>query len=138
LELGFYGLHRVLRQGDPGLIGRGPQGHDRGVAAPRHGPGTLEHRVKRVEPGPLPMVLQDAPTAFDRLVLAVRRRIVHQPDGEMIRLHEGDESLPKLGAPAVILGAMIEIEHQGRDVGAALADYLPPLGEAIDEATLVI
>jgi len=52
----------------------------------------------------------------------------------MILLHEGDEPLHKLGAPAVILGAIIQIEYQSRDVGEALADCLPPLREAIDEA----
>jgi hypothetical protein len=80
------------------------------------------------------MVLKDAPTTFDRIVLAVIRRIVRQPDCEVILLHEGDETLHKLGAPTVILGAIIQIKHQGRDVGEALADCLPPLGEAIDEA----
>ena len=52
----------------------------------------------------------------------------------MILLHEGDEPLHKLGAPAVMLGAIIQIDHQSRDVGEALADCLPPLGESIDEA----
>ena len=103
-------------------------------AVPRHGPGKLEHSIKRVEQGPIPMVLKDAPTTFDRIVLAVIRRIVRQPDCEVILLHEGDESLQKLGAPTVILGAIIQIKHQGRDVGEALADCLPPLREAINEA----
>ena len=134
MEAGFYSLHRVLRQSNPCLIGRGHQGHDRVFAAPCHGLGKLEHRVKRVEQGPVPMVLEDAPTTFDRIVLAMLWRIVRQPDCEMRLLHEGDESLPKLGAPAVILGAIIPIEHQGREVGEALADCLPPLGEAIDKA----
>ena len=82
----------------------------------------------------MPMVLEDAPTTFDRIVLAVIRRIIGQPDCEPILLHEGDEPLHKLGAPAVIFGAIIQIEYQGRDVGEALADCLPPLGEAIDKA----
>ena len=80
------------------------------------------------------MVLEDAPTAFDRIVLAVIRRIVRQPDWKMILLHEGDEPRHTLGTPAVMLGAIIQIEHQGGDVGEALTDGLPPLGEAIDEA----
>lgn len=134
MELGFYSLHRVLRQSNPCLIGRGHQGHDRVFAAPRHGPGKLAHCVNRVEQGPIPMVLEDAPTTFDRIVLAVIWRIVRQPDCELILLHEGDEPLHKLGAPAVIFGAIIQIEYQGRDVGEALTDCLPPFREAIDEA----
>ena len=133
MELGFYSLHRVLRQSNPCLIGRGHQGRDRVFATPRHSPGKLEHRVNRVEQGPIPMVLEDAPTTFDRIVLAVIRRIIGQPDCEPILLHEGDEPLHKLGAPAVIFGAIIQIEYQGRDVGEALADCLPPLREAINE-----
>lgn len=101
---------------------------------PCHGPAKLEHRVNRVEQGPIPMVFEDAPTTFDWIVLAVIRRIVRQPDGEMRLLHEGNEPLHKLGAPAVIFRAIIQIEHEGRDVGEALADGLPPLSEAIDKA----
>lgn len=134
MELGFYSLHRVLRQSNPCLIGRGHQGYDRVFATPRHSPGKLEHRVNRVEQGPIPMVLEDAPTTFDRIVLAVIRRLIGQPDCEPILLHAGDEPLHKLGAPAVICGAIIQIEYQGRDVGEALADCLPPLREAINEA----
>ena len=52
----------------------------------------------------------------------------------MILRHEGDEPLHKLGAPAVIFGAIIQIDHQSRDVGEAFADCLPPLDEALDEA----
>jgi hypothetical protein len=104
------------------------------LAVPRHGPGKLEHSIKRVEQGPIPMVLKDAPTTFDRIVLAVIRRIVRQPACEGRLLPEGDETLHKLGAPPVILGAIIPIKPQGREVGEALADCLPPLGEALDEA----
>ena len=69
------------------------------------------------------MVLEDAPTTFDRIVLAMLWRIVRQPDCEMRLLHEGDESLPKLGAPAVILGAIIPIEHQGREANRATTSF---------------
>lgn len=134
MERGCYGLHRVLRQGDPCLIGRGHQGHDRECAAPRHGPGTLEHRVNRVEQGPMPMVREDAPPAFDRIVLAVIRRRVRQPDCERRLRYDGAEPRHTLGAPAVMRGAIIQMEHQGWEVGEALVDGLPPLGEAIDEA----
>ena len=134
MELGFYRLHRVLRQSNPCLIGRGHQGHDRVFAAPWHGPGQLEPCVNRVEPGPIPMVLEDAPTTFERIVLAVIGRIVRQPDGELLLLHEGDEPLHTLGAPVVIVGAIIQIESQGRAVGEALTDCRPPFREASDEA----
>ncbi len=80
------------------------------------------------------MIFQDAPTAFDGVVLAVIRRRVREPDCQMVLRHEGDEPLHKLGAPAVIRWAIIQIDDQGRDVGEALADGLPPLGEASDEA----
>src|SRR5262245_52706517 len=82
----------------------------------------------------MPMVLEEAPTTCDRLVLAGRRRIIGQPDGEPRLRHEGDEPLHTLGAPAVLFGAIIQMESQGRDGGEALADCLPPLRAAINAA----
>lgn len=70
LELGFNRFHRLLGQFDARLLGGGHPFHDGGLAVPGHGAGTLEHRVNRVEQGPVPMVVYDAPTAFDRVVLA--------------------------------------------------------------------
>lgn len=80
------------------------------------------------------MIFQDTPTPLDRIVLAVIGWIVRQPDCEGILLHERDEPLHKLGAPALILWAIIEINHQRREMSEPFVDSLPPLGETINEA----
>src|SRR5262245_65975255 len=81
----------------------------------------------------MPMVLEEAPTTCDRLVLAGRRRIIGQPDGEPRLRHEGDEPLHTLGAPAVLFGAIIQMESEGRDGGEALADCLQQIRAAMSE-----
>ena len=111
MELGFHGLHRVLRQGDARLIGRGHQVHDGVTAVPRHRPGKLEHSVNRVQQGPIPMIFQDTPTALDRIILAVIGWIVRQPDRDAILLDKRNQPLHKLRPPAMVFWTIIHIEH---------------------------
>ena len=56
------------------------------------------------------MVLEDAPAAFDRVVLAVLGRGIRQPHREVILLHNIDEPLHTLGPPTVIFWAMVQID----------------------------
>ena len=79
------------------------------------------------------MVFQDAPAAFDRIVFAMVRRIVRQADGHLIVLHKLHDALHELGAPTVILGAIIEIDHQRGDVREPAAHALPPLAQSIHQ-----
>src|SRR4029434_10511998 len=96
-------------------------------AIPGHRPGKLDHGVNRVAAGPIPMVLEDAPTAFDRIILAVVRWIIRETHCHAILLHG-------LGAATMILWTIIQIEHQGGDVRETSPDRLPPLCEAIHQA----
>jgi hypothetical protein len=52
-------------------------------------------------------------------------------------LHTIDHALHKLGVPAVLCGAIIQIDDEGRERGAALAARLPLLDEAIAGPSLV-
>ena len=80
------------------------------------------------------MVLEDAPAAFDRIVLAVIGRVIRQPDRDAILLHKLDHPLHKLGSTAVVLRAIIDIEYQRGNVCKPLADGLPPLHEPVHQA----
>src|SRR4029450_1859348 len=130
---GFDGLHCLLCPCDTRLIGSRYQLHTWVLTVPRHGPGAPEHCLNRVEYGPVPMVLEDAPAAFDRIVLAVIGRVIRQPDRDAILLHKLDQPLHQLGSTAVVLRAIIDIDHEGGDRAKPLPDSLPPLDEAIYE-----
>jgi hypothetical protein len=80
------------------------------------------------------MVLEDTPTAFDRIVLAVLGWIVRQPDRDAILLDKRNQPLHTLRPTAMILWTIISIEHQGGDRGEPPTDRLPPLDEASDKA----
>ena len=80
------------------------------------------------------MVLQDAPAAFDRVVLAVVRRLIGETYGDPILLDESDEPLHKLGAPTMILWPVIHIDDQRRDVGNPFSHGLPPLHQPVYKA----
>ena len=78
------------------------------------------------------MGLQDAPTAFDRIVFAVIRGVIGQFDGELIGLGEGHEPIEKLGAMALILWPIIQVDHQSPHLLKAVSHALPPLLQHID------
>src|SRR5215510_9510272 len=103
-------------------------------AIPGHRPGKLDHGVKRVEAGPIPMVLEDAPTAFERIILAVVRWIRRETHCHAILLHKLHHPLHELGAATMILWTIIQIEPQGGDGRETSTDRLPPLCEAIHQA----
>ena len=67
-ELGFDHLHGLLGEFDPGLIGGGHQGDHGMMAFPGHSAGILDHGLERIEQGPIPMMLQNAPASLNRVV----------------------------------------------------------------------
>jgi hypothetical protein len=68
-------VHNLLRQLDTRLVGGGEQFDSRRYPFPGHRPGIGQHRLDRVEPGPIPMICYNAPAAFDGIVLAVIGRV---------------------------------------------------------------
>jgi hypothetical protein len=104
------------------------------VAFPGHGPGILDHGVEGIEQSTIPMLFSNAPTALDRVVLAVVGRIRGQADRDAIALDKLHQALHKLGPPTLALRTIIQVDEQGRDVGKALFDALPPVDQAIHQA----
>ena len=134
LKLGFDLIHRFLGQRDPGLVDGGHELDHRMVPLPGHARRELKHRLKRIEQGPIPMVLQDPPAAFHRVVLTVIRWVIRQADRQAVLLRKRQQPQHELRASTVVLRAVVEIEHQGRDVRKARPHLLPPLGEPIHQA----
>ena len=58
LKLGFQGVHGLLGQFDPGLIGGRHQGDHGMFAFPGHGAGRLDHCVERIQQGAIPVPFQ--------------------------------------------------------------------------------
>src|SRR5215204_4713155 len=101
-------------------------------AVPGHTSRKVQHSSNRIEDCTVPVGFENAPAAFDRIVLAVVGRVIHQAHGDAILLYEFDQTPHKLGAPTVVFGAVIQIDHQCGDVPKALTHRLPPLHQAID------
>jgi len=100
---------------------------------PGHGFDKVQGDLEFVQQAPIPVTLQDTPTALNRVVFAMIGRIVGQMHREAGLIHELHQPLDELGAPTVVLGAIIQIKHQGRDVGKAGADLVPPRRDAVNQ-----
>ena len=68
LKLGFDSLHSLLGEFDSGLRGGGHQGDHGMIAFPGQSAGILDHGLERIEQGPIPMMLQNAPAPLNRVV----------------------------------------------------------------------
>jgi hypothetical protein len=82
----------------------------------------------------MPVVLETAPAACDRLVLAVLRRGRRPPHREGRGRPTRAAPLPKLGPPAMIFRASVALDAQRGEGWAASPDRLPPLREALPQA----
>lgn len=102
-------------------------------AFPRHAHGKVQDGVNTIEDGAIPVVFEDAPTPFDCIILAMIRWIIGQPHPEAGLFGKGHEPRHELGAPTMIARPIIQVDHQGFDVGKAQAHVRPPRFEAIDE-----
>lgn len=79
------------------------------------------------------MLLQAAPHAFNRIVLAVIGWIVSQLNCEVMLVREMGESGHKLSASAVILWSIIQVDEQSLYEGKALMERGPEVFQAIDD-----
>ena len=91
------------------MIGCGHQVDHWLFALPGHGLGKLDDGLHAVSHIPIPVGLQDTPTAFDRIVFAVIRGIRGQCDRQLRRLGKGHEPFEKLSTMALILGPVIQV-----------------------------
>jgi hypothetical protein len=131
--LGFDGAHRALSEFDASVIECGDQFDNGMMAVVGHIGSEIEYGVHGIQQSAVPVVFQNAPTTFNRIVLAVVRGIVGQVDGELIPDSKSHEASHKLSPSAVVFGTIIQIENQGIDMGQAVTDTQPPVFEAVDQ-----
>src|SRR5262249_55661632 len=80
--------------------------------APPHPPGLLQDHLQPVQQRRSPLLFHHPPTVLDRVVLAVVRRVVHQPylqTAPVAELHQPPQPLRPLPP---IVGAVVQIDHQ--------------------------
>ena len=93
---------------------------------PRHGTRKRQHRFDGIEEVAVPVRFQNAPAAFNRVVLAVIGRIIRQHQSETRRVNELNKARQKLRAATVALRSVVEIEQEGLDLGEPRFVALPP------------
>src|SRR5512135_2907431 len=101
-------------------------------ALPGHPQCALQDHLQAVQQHAVPLLLQGRPAPFDRIVLAVVRRIVHQADLQPRPVRELDHPLQELRPPTRVLRAIVQVNHQAFDVPEAGADLPPPELQRID------
>lgn len=82
------------------------------AAIPRHVRGQIEHLVPGVEYFAPPMVFQDAPHPFNRVVFAVVRRIIGQLQVDIVPSGKLDQSLDQLGPMALGFRPVIHVQDE--------------------------
>lgn len=101
---------------------------------PSHALGPFQHRVGIDQFGTVPVLFQDSPATFHRIVFAMVRRIVQEADGFADVIGKLDNSLEELRAPTIVFRPVIGLDlelcgaipHLGRLTR-------PPRVEAVDD-----
>ena len=101
---------------------------------PSHALGPFQHRVGIDQFGTVPVLFQDSPATFQRIVFAMVRRIVQEADGFADVIGKLDNSLEELRAPTIVFRPVIGLDlelcgaipHLGRLTR-------PPRVEAVDD-----
>ena len=132
-DLGLQRLHLLRLQPHPRGVGRLHHADHRVLPLPGHRPGEAHHRLDRVQQRPVPVHLQHAPAPLDRVVLAVVRRVVRQLHHQAVLPGELHDPLEELGPAAVVLRAVVQVDHQRLDPQEPQPDLLPPLLQAIHD-----
>lgn len=130
----FHGLHRGLAQRHSFCVDFAAEFDHRLDPFPRHTLGPREHGARVVQVGPVPMQFQNAPTALNRIILAVIRRVIEELDGFTDRIDPVHHALEKLGPHATALRTVVHFElHPVNRAVFRGAEALPPRRERIDE-----
>lgn len=101
---------------------------------PCHGAGKLYNGFHAVHEVAVPVVFKYAPTAFNRIVLAVVGRIVRKLQADAGLRHKLNEPREELRPSAVTFGTVIQIEQERLDLWKAFLVGLPPLAKNIRKA----
>lgn len=103
-------------------------------AFPSHALCPFQQGVHIHQLGAIPMRLQNAPAAFDRIVFAVIGRVVQQVDGFADRVGEVHQAREELGPHPTAFRAIIDLELEVRDHGLlGRGEVVPPVLQAVDD-----
>src|SRR5262249_61679454 len=109
-----------------------------GPPLPGPPPGLLQDHLQAAQQRPAPLLLQHPPAVLYRVVLAVVRRVVHQPylqPRPVAELHHPPQPLRPV--PPVVL-PVGQIDHQALDVAVLPLDQPPspltPIRRAVPDA----
>ena len=116
------------------MVDRPAQFDDGADAFPGHAFRPFQHGIDVHQLGPIPMLLQDAPAAFDRIVFAVVGRVVQQVDGLADVIGEVHQALEELGPHPAAFRAIIDLQLQLGDGGSlGYRGIVPPVLQTVDD-----
>ena len=116
-ETGGDGAEGAAREADAGLVDTVQQMHDRSHAAPCHRLGPVQSGLDGLQQRAVLVVCQDAPAAFDQVVLAVIRRVVRQFQRQLMPVRELDQTLHELPSGTGDFRAVVQIDQQPAHAG---------------------
>jgi hypothetical protein len=99
-------------EADTGLVHAAGQVYDRGHDSPRHRLGPFQGVLHRGRQRAVPVVFQNAPAAFDRVVLAVIRRIVCRFQRQLPPVRELDQALHEPRAGTGDFQAVVQVDQR--------------------------
>lgn len=100
---------------------------------PGHAAGPTKHGVHVDQEGAVPVLLQNAPTTFDRVVLAVVGRIVEELDGLPDMVGEFHHALEELSTSAIAFGPVVGLDLESGEVAILGRQVIPPVIQTIDD-----
>ena len=126
-------LHGGSGDFDAAFVGFGDLVDEGADSAPGHGSGPFQGGLDGAEQGSVPVDFEDAPAAFDGVVLAVIGGPVDQFDAESGAVGELGQAFYKLRARAVYFGTVVEFDHDYLDSHMVRAARGPPEFQAVDD-----
>ena len=126
LQPGLDRPHLGLRQRHPARVLARQGVHRRGLPLPGHPPGVPEDHLQARQQPAAPLPLQSRPAPLDRVVLAVVRRVVHQPDHQPGGVRERHHPLQELGPRARAVRPVVQVHDQPADAPEPALHPVPP------------
>ena len=110
LQACFHGLHRCLPERDTFVVHFAAQLDNRMQPLPGHLLGPFQHRLRIDQFRPIPLQFSDTPATLNRIICAMVRRVIQQPDRLLNRVGKLYHTMQKLGASATALGTIVHLD----------------------------
>src|SRR5467141_1947770 len=110
LQACFHGLHRCLPERDTFVVHFAAQLDNRMQPLPGHLLGPCQHRLRIDQFRPIPLQFSDTPATLNRMICAMGRRVIQQPDRLLNRVGKLSHTMQKLGASATALGTIVHLD----------------------------